>query len=434
MNQVYDVVIVGSGLSGLYCALNLDSNLNILIVSKGQLDENNTYLAQGGISTAKNDEDLDSYIQDTLNAGQHKNDISAVTTLAKESMENITLLEKLGVPFDRIDGNLSFTKEGAHSINRIVHVKDETGKYLWKTLIDCTKEKSNITIMDNTYLADIIYRDNTCYGGIIFNKGKQVNVYSKFIVLATGGIGGIFNDSTSQRILIGDAITLALKHNIKVKDLEYIQFHPTGLYDNDYYGRRFLISEAVRGEGGILLNEHGKRFVNELLPRDIVTNAIREEIRKSKVPYVFLDISFLPKYFILKRFPMIYEKCLQVGIDISKDPMLVIPSQHYHMGGVMVDLDSKSSMHRLYVIGEAACTGIHGKNRLASNSLLEGLVFSKRGADSINSSFQSITIKKVPAAQINQTPNELSKYNKQLLKKELQRRSSDLYDELFDNR
>ena len=429
-----DVLIVGSGVAGLYCALHLDENLRILIVSKGQLDENNTYLAQGGISTAKDTADILPYIEDTLKAGQYENDILAVRTLAEESIDDMQTLVEFGMPFDKKDNVLSYTKEGAHSTNRIVHVKDQTGRYLWQTLMGLVAKKKNITLMMNTSLVHLITEDNSCYGGILIDREKQINVYAKSVVIATGGIGGIFKDSTNQRILTGDGIALALIHNITVKNLEYVQIHPTGLYDNNYYGRRFLISEAVRGEGAKLLNQQGHRFVDELLPRDVVAKAIRNEINKSNIPYVFLDISFLSKDYLVNRFPMIYEKCSQIGIDISKDPMLVIPSQHYHMGGIQVNVDSKTSMSSLYAVGEASCTGVHGKNRLASNSLLEGLVFSRRAAQSINAANKSLELKKIPVNFVAKNLIAITRSNKQILKKELQRRSPDFNDELFDDR
>ncbi len=434
MELSVDVLIVGSGVAGLYCALNLDKELNVLLISKGELNETNTYLAQGGISTARNVEDIPYHIEDTLKAGQYENDRKAVQCLVEESIENINKLVELNVPFDRSGEELSYTKEGAHCNNRIVHVKDKTGQYLWNSLMAHVEKLDGVKLMDCTCLVDLIVKDNICYGGVVLQNDDQINIYAKSVVLATGGIGGIFKDSTNQRILTGDSLALAFRHDIEIKNLEYIQFHPTGLYDNNYYGKRFLISEAVRGEGGKLLNQKGERFIDELLPRDVVTKSIREEIAKSNIPYVFLDISFLSRDFIINRFPMIYEKCTHIGIDITKDPMLVIPSQHYHMGGIKVDLDSKTSMKQLYAIGETSCTGIHGKNRLASNSLLEGLVFSKRCAQAINESYKNIELVKIPTTMDKVDLSSFQRENKQLLKKEIQRRLPDLHDELFDNR
>ena len=435
MKNEYDVLIAGAGVAGLYCALHLDPKLDILILSKGLLEENDTYLAQGGISTARNIHDIPQFIEDTLNAGQYLNDSKAVEVLADESMTNINYIKELGMPLDTSDnGQLSYTKEGAHSINRIVHVKDETGKFLWETLIKEVKNHPNITMLENTMLFDLLVSDNICHGAMVYKNKIIELVYSKHVVLATGGIGGIFKNSTNQKLLTGDALALAIKYSITIKDLDYIQIHPTGLYDNNYYGRRFLISEAVRGEGGILLNEKGKRFVDELQPRDVVTRAILNEIYNSKLPYVFLDISFLDRSFILNRFPLIHAKCAQIGIDITKDPMLVIPSQHYHMGGIKVDLNSKTSMTNLYAIGECSCTGIHGKNRLASNSLLEGLVFSKRAAYSINYNIEKTNLIKLQFKPLIGDMNIIQKQYKKILINEIKRRSDEFDDELFDYR
>lgn len=433
--NIYDVIIVGTGVSGFHCALHLDSSLNVLILSKGSANENNTYLAQGGISTARDENDINLFVQDTLKSGQYHNNIQSVKTLVNESFNAIEYLLKIGMPLDKDkNSQINYTKEGAHSINRIVHVKDETGRYLWESLSKEIKKRKNITILEHSLLVDIIQESNTCYGCIIKNQESPFpeTFFSKCLVLATGGIGGIFKNSTNQKILTGDSLAIALKNNISLKDLEFIQIHPTGLYDNNYYGRRFLISESLRGEGGILLNEKGNRFVNELLPRDIVTTAILKEINQSRLPYVFLDISFLEKDFILKRFPLIYRKCAQIGIDITKDPMLVIPSQHYHMGGIEVDLDSKTSMTNLYAVGETSCTGIHGKNRLASNSLLEGLVFSNRAAQSINRSIKSIKVKEITFDYKNFNYKNVHNKYKKILINEIQRRSPQFHDELFD--
>lgn len=377
MEKNFDVLIAGSGVSGLYCALNLKSNLKILVITKTKLTETDTYLAQGGISTARNTNDIPLFIEDTLRAGKYKNNKESVKILAEESMNNIHKIINLGVKLDKSGDELQFTREGAHSINRIVHSKDTTGRALTNTLIEQAKNSKNITIYEDTFLADIVVENGKCVGGIAIKDNVQLNIKSKIVVLATGGIGGIFNNSTNLRHLTGDGIAIAIRNNIKLKDLNYIQFHPTALYDENSDNRRFLISEAVRGEGGILINSKGDRFIDELLPRDIVSNAINEEIKNSKIPYVYLDISFLNSEYIKKRFPNIYDECLSRGIDITKEPIPVSPAQHYFMGGIETDSNSKTSMENLYAVGEVSCTGVHGANRLASNSLLEGLVFSK---------------------------------------------------------
>ncbi|MDD7794567.1 L-aspartate oxidase [Clostridium sp. 'White wine YQ'] len=392
LEKYTDVLIVGSGISGLYLALNLDEDINITIITKGKLNDTNSYLAQGGISTALSDEDIPLFINDTLKAGKYKNDLNAVEILARESMENILRLKTLGVPFDSTSEGFKFTREGAHSVNRIVHVKDSTGKSVQETLVTSVKKHKNITILEDATLLDIMVKNRCCVGGQVLIDENQISIHSKVVVLATGGIGGLFTNSTNQRALTGDSINIALKHKITLKDLKYIQIHPTALYDNNADSRRFLISEAVRGEGGKLLNPRGQRFINELLPRDVVSKAIFDEMKKFNVPNVFLDISFLDEDFIKNRFPAIYENCLNKGIDITKEPIPVSPAQHYFMGGIDVNTHSESSLKHLYAVGETSCTGVHGANRLASNSILEALVFSRRAAKSINSCICDIPI------------------------------------------
>ena len=230
MNLQYDVLIVGSGVSGLYCALNLDKKLNILIISKDSIENNNTYLAQGGISTARGKEDINLFIEDTLRAGQYENKEEAVEVLAIESMKNIESMIKLGLDLDKHDGKIAFTREGAHSINRIVYSKDTTGKAVFETLISEVKNRKNITLFENACLIDIITSKNECLGGVVLKNNDKINIFSKVVVLATGGIGGLFKSSTNQRHLTGDGLSIALKHNIKVKDIGYIQIHPTSFY------------------------------------------------------------------------------------------------------------------------------------------------------------------------------------------------------------
>jgi L-aspartate oxidase len=392
MDIFTDVLIAGTGVAGLYTALNLRKDLKITMISKGKLDECNTNLAQGGISVARGYTDIDSFIEDTLKAGQYENDINAVKVLAEESIENIVTLSNIGVNFDNDREGLSYTREGAHSINRIVHYKDSTGKKVEEILLNNVKSKENIAIHENFHMIDIIKKDNKCTGVVCLNNTEQINIHSKVTILATGGIGGIFRNSTNQKIITGDGVSIALRNGINVKNLNYIQFHPTALFTNNSQGRKFLISESVRGEGGKLVNASGERFVDELLPRDVVTKCIYEEQQKTCSTNVYLDVSFMSKSFLTKRFPTIYEKCLEEGIDIAKDPIPVSPAQHYFMGGISVDLYGRTSMKNLYAFGEVSCTGVHGANRLASNSLLEGLVFSKRGSLDINNKIDDLSI------------------------------------------
>lgn len=411
-----DVLVVGSGVAGLYCALNLRKDLDVMVVSKDKLDCTNTYLAQGGISVARDMEDVPLFIEDTLRAGQYKNDLQAVKVLTRESIENVDSLVALGLDVDKDeDGNWDYTKEGAHCVNRIIHTQDNTGENVAKTLIKNTLSRSNIRVYEDTFLADIIVKNNKCIGAILLKNGKQINVFAKNVVLACGGIGGLYKNSTSQRILRGDGLAIALRHDIELKDINYIQIHPTAFYDGSTDERRFLISESVRGEGGKLYNIHGERFVDELQPRDVVSQAIFKEMKKTNSPYVLLDISFLDEDYLKSRFSTIYNKCLEKGTDITKEPIKVSPAQHYFMGGIKVGLNGQTSMDNLYAVGETACTGIHGANRLASNSLLEGLVFSKRAADVINSTIDNFSLNKIDVDRIFASQEEIERDNSKLV-------------------
>ena len=411
-----DVLVVGSGVAGLYCALNLRKDLDVMVVSKDKLDCTNTYLAQGGISVARDMEDVPLFIEDTLRAGQYKNDLQAVKVLTRESIENVDSLVALGLDVDKDeDGNWDYTKEGAHCVNRIIHTQDNTGENVAKTLIKNTLSRSNIRVYEDTFLADIIVKNNKCIGAILLKNGKQINVFAKNVVLACGGIGGLYKNSTSQRILRGDGLAIALRHDIELKDINYIQIHPTAFYDGSTDERRFLISESVRGEGGKLYNINGERFVDELLPRDVVSQAIFKEMKKTNSPYVLLDISFLDEDYLKSRFSTIYNKCLEKGTDITKEPIKVSPAQHYFMGGIKVGLNGETSMDNLYAVGETACTGIHGANRLASNSLLEGLVFSKRAANVINSTIDNFSLNKIDVDRIFASQEEIERDNSKLV-------------------
>lgn len=419
-----DVLIAGTGVAGLYCALNLRKDLRVVVISKSGMRSTNTYLAQGGISTAVNKDDIELFIEDTLKAGSYENKFSSVSILAEESITNIKELINLGLELDKDICGLSYTREGAHSINRIVHSKDQTGKAVAETLIAEVQKRDNIELIENTALVEIIKKDNRCTGGVLLREGKRINLYAKSVVMATGGIGGLFKDSTNQRELTGDGIYIAMKNNIKLKDLSYIQFHPTGFYTGEIGKRRFLISESLRGEGAKLYNFRGKRFVNELLPRDKVTEAIISELQASYKPYVDLDISYLNSEYLKNRFPAIYAECFKHGIDITREPIPVSPTQHYFMGGIDVNLKAETSMENLYAVGETACTGVHGANRLASNSLLEGLVFSKRAAKTIND--------KVNYLDIDLSGSCCSmEIDKHALINEFKRSNGKLYDELF---
>ena len=415
-NKYVDVLIVGSGVAGLYSALNIRDDLDVMVVSKDKIDCTNTSLAQGGISVARDVNDVPYFIEDTLKAGQYKNDVQAVKVLTKESIENVDSLVALGLDVDKDDeGNCDYTKEGAHCVNRIIHTQDNTGENVEKTLVENVLNRKNIKVYEDTFLFDIIEKNNKCIGAILFKDNKQINVFAKSVILACGGIGGLYKNSTSQRILKGDGLAVALRHDVELKDINYIQIHPTAFYDESDDERRFLISESVRGEGGKLYNINGKRFIDELQPRDVVSQAIFKEMEKTNSPYVLLDISFLDKNYLKNRFSTIYNKCLEKGTDITKEPIKVSPAQHYFMGGIKVNLDSETSMENLYAVGETACTGIHGANRLASNSLLEGLVFSKRAANLINHKTDTFNLTKIDIDRIYKSQKEIEEDNRILV-------------------
>ena len=415
-NKYVDVLIVGSGVAGLYSALNLRDDLDVMVVSKDKIDCTNTSLAQGGISVARDVNDVPYFIEDTLKAGQYKNDVQAVKVLTKESIENVDSLVALGLDVDKDDeGNWDYTKEGAHCVNRIIHTQDNTGEKVEKTLVENVLNRKNIKVYEDTFLVDIIEKNNKCIGAILFKDNKQINVFAKSVILACGGIGGLYKNSTSQRILKGDGLAVALRHDVELKDINYIQIHPTAFYDESDDERRFLISESVRGEGGKLYNINGERFVDELQPRDVVSQAIFKEMEKTNSPYVLLDISFLDENYLKNRFSTIYNKCLKKGTDITKEPIKVSPAQHYFMGGIKVNLDSETSMENLYAVGETACTGIHGANRLASNSLLEGLVFSKRAANLINHKTDTFNLTKIDIDRIYKSQKEIEEDNRILV-------------------
>ena len=428
MEMEADVLIVGTGIAGMYSALNLREDLNIVMITKSKVQECNTYLAQGGISTARDKNDYDTYLEDTLKAGTYKNNVESVKVLISESIENIEKLVSLGVKFDMNGEEFDYTREGAHRVNRIVHCSDKTGQKVFEVLLDNVRARKNIKILEDTCLLDLITSDNKCYGGIVKKNGEVMQINSKITILASGGIGGLFKNTTNQRTLTGDGISIAFKNNIEVVHMDYIQFHPTALYDGNSNDKKFLITESLRGEGAYLLNNKGERFVDELLPRDVVTKAIIEEEKRTNSECVYLDITHKPKEFLINRFPLIYNECKKRGIDITKDRIPVTPAQHYFMGGIKVDTDSKTSMENLFACGEVSCTGVHGSNRLASNSLLEGLVFSNRAAEYINGRIDNIDYVK-KEVDIEQILND-EKHNKDIVVEEIIKARGDMKNEL----
>jgi len=389
-----DIVIVGSGVAGLYCALNLPKEKNILIVTKNKARRSDSFLAQGGICVLRDEDDYDSFYEDTMKAGHYENNPDSVHIMIHSSQEVISDLVSLGVRFEKNGEEFVYTREGAHSHGRILFHEDETGKEITSHLLETARNRENITIIENYTMVDLICDGNECHGIIGHDEnGEYSAIQADYTVLATGGIGGIFEHSTNYKHLTGDAIALALKYGIKLQHIDYIQIHPTTLYTEKEGSREFLISESVRGEGAILLNAKGERFVNELLPRDVVANAIFAEMKKEGSTHVWLSMAPIPTEEIQTHFPNIYQRCLEEGYDATKEPIPVVPSQHYFMGGIDVDRYSKTSMERLYAAGETACNGVHGRNRLASNSLLESLVFAKRAAKHIIEGYEPLTDK-----------------------------------------
>ena len=387
-----DILIIGTGCSGLYAALQMPKDKQILMITKAGLEDSDSYLAQGGICVLKDDDDYDSYFEDTMKAGHYENDRESVDIMIRSSGEVIKELIDYGVEFQKdAEGQLSFTKEGAHSDKRILFHDDVTGKEITSKLLARVQELPNVTLLTHTTMVDIVEKDNICYGAVIrTDKYEYETVEADFVILACGGIGGLYRHSTNFRHLKGDALAIAIKHGVELKDVNYVQIHPTTLYQKDDEARSFLISESVRGEGAHLLDKNMQRFTDELQPRDVVTKAILAQMEKDGTDFVWEDLRPIPKEELLSHFPNIVEHCRQKGYDVTKEPIPVVPAQHYFMGGIKVDHVSKTSMDQLYAVGETACNGVHGRNRLASNSLLESLVFAKRAAEDIQEHYDSV--------------------------------------------
>jgi len=375
-----DFIVVGSGIAGLNFAYEASKFGEVLLITKKDLMESNTNYAQGGIAAVLDKVDtFDAHIQDTLKAGCFHNDRTALEFMVKEGPSLVKKLLDLGTPLEKKDGELKLVKEGGHSHRRVAYACDATGHAIEKTLVNAVKSKKNVTIMENTLAIDLITREGECFG-LIYLKGMEIQaVFGKAVILATGGAGQVFRKTTNPEIATGDGLAMAYRAGAELEDLEFIQFHPTAL--NKEGAPVFLISEAVRGEGGVLKNAAGERFMpkyhelGDLAPRDIVARAVAKEAEKGEV---VLDITHRDPDFIKNRFPTIYAKLLENGIDMTKQPIPVLPAAHYFCGGIKVNLKGETSIRNLYAFGEVARTGVHGANRLASNSLLESIVFSQQ--------------------------------------------------------
>ena len=397
----HDVLIIGSGAAGLSLALRLADHASVAVISKNALKEGSTYYAQGGISAVlKPTDSFESHIEDTLNAGVGLCEPDAVNFTVKHAPECIQWLIDLGVPFtsdQRQNGKRDYhlTREGGHSHRRVIHAADATGKALSTTLVTHAKDHSNIELFENHIAVDVItgkklkQNDNRIHGAYILNRDTdEVETFkARFVVLATGGANKVYLYTTNPDGSTGDGIAIAWRAGCSVANMEFMQFHPTCLYHPE--AKSFLISEAVRGEGGKLLLPNGKRFMDkfdergELAPRDIVARAIDHEIKRVGADFVYLDVSHKSPAFIKSHFPTIYLRCLDFGFDMTKEPIPVVPAAHYTCGGVKTDLNGCTDIEGLYAIGETAFTGLHGANRMASNSLLECLVFAQSASQHI---------------------------------------------------
>ncbi|MDP3744008.1 MAG: L-aspartate oxidase [Methylotenera sp.] len=402
--QQYDVLIIGSGLAGLSLALRTATHKKICLVSKRKINDTASNWAQGGIAAVLNDNDsIEAHIQDTLIAGAGLCDSAVTQMVVEHGKETVEWLIEQGVSFTREQDNSAYhlTREGGHSQRRVIHAADATGHAVQTTLAEKVRQHPNITLLEDHIAVDLITtrkvkdmysqlsNNNACLGAYVLDNstGKVITIGAPNTVLATGGAGKVYLYTTNPDISTGDGIAMAWRAGCRVANMEFIQFHPTCLFHP--HAKSFLISEAVRGEGGLLKLPDGTRFMpehdprEELAPRDVVARAIDFEMKKRGLDCVYLDISHKSLAFIQEHFPNIYRRCLELGIDISKTPIPVVPAAHYTCGGVMTDDKGRTDINNLYAIGETACTGLHGANRLASNSLLECLVFGQAAAEDI---------------------------------------------------
>ncbi len=403
-----DFLIIGSGISGLFLTLNISRlapDKEILLITKERLQDSSTFHAQGGIACVWNPNDnFEKHIQDTLVAGDGLCDESVVRKIVSRAPDRLKTLIELGVNFTQNEnGQYDLGQEGGHTERRILHVNDQTGQNVEQVLIDKVKKLTNVKIKE-FYCAVNLYAENfKCYGAYVLDQhsGEIHNITAKSTILATGGAGKIYLYTTNPDIASGDGIAMAYRAGATIVNMEFYQFHPTCLYHP--YAKSFLISEAMRGEGAVLRNINGKEFMQnyhpskELAPRDIVSRAIDAELKKSGDDYVLLDIaSKKDPSFVKSHFPGIYENCLKFNIDITKEPIPVVPSAHYCCGGVKAEIDGTTGVKNLFVLGESACTGLHGANRLASNSLLEGLVTAYECANTLANKTHSLKVKEFP--------------------------------------
>ena len=409
MKQIFqfDVLIIGSGVAGLACALKLDKNLSVALISKGSLVDGSSWLAQGGIAAVLDKEDsIEAHVDDTLIAGDGLCHKDTVKFVVENGQKTIRWLVDQGVLFtkDKSNKNFHLGQEGGHSFRRILHSADATGKAITRALIKKVKEASNIQIFEEHCAVDLITQEDSttnrmkCVGSYLLNlKSSEIGLFqAKTVVLASGGASKAYLYTSNPDGASGDGIAMAWRKGCRVANMEFNQFHPTCLFNAD--AKSSLITEAIRGEGGILLLPNGERFMNkfhkdgELAPRDVVARAIDHEMKRIGCDCLYLDISHRESSFIKESFPNVYEECLKYGVDITKDKIPVVPAAHYTCGGVIVSKDGQTDLSNLYVIGESSFTGLHGANRMASNSLLECLVYAESSASSINYRLPEISL------------------------------------------
>ncbi len=382
--ETVDFLIIGSGVAGLRAAIELAPRGDVVVVTKDRPSESSTEYAQGGIAAVMSDEDeVGIHLEDTLKAGDGLCRQEAVKTLVEEGPDRIQELISWGAAFDREGVKLSLTLEAAHSRRRILHAHgDSTGRELERVLLDKARSLPSVRKYPYAFTVDLIVRDSRCHGAYVLRDGKITALFARATILATGGAGQVYSRTTNPQVATGDGMAIAFRAGAHLEDMEFVQFHPTSLFAPK--APQFLLSESMRGEGAVLLNIRGERFMEgyhpmaELAPRDVVSRAIISEMVKTESDHVYLDLRHMGKDFVTKRFPMIYETCMRFDINIAEDLIPVSPAAHYIMGGVKTDLEGRTNLSGLFAAGEVACTGVHGANRLASNSLLEGLVFGAR--------------------------------------------------------
>ena len=417
-----DVLVIGGGLAGLRAAIAVDDQLSVLVVTKDDLKQSNSNYAQGGIAGVLDPDDrFADHVHDTLEAGGTLCDESVVEMVVREAPSRIEELIRWGTNFDRQEGELTLGREGGHSRHRIVHaLGDATGKEVMRAVIDWTRRKQHIEIWENTFTLDLLTHAGGCRGALVADgAGRKIMVWAKQTVLCTGGVGQIYRESTNPAVATADGHALALRAGAELRDMEFVQFHPTVLYIAG--SSRSLITEAIRGEGGRLLDRDGRRFMHdyderaELAPRDVVSQSIVRQMEKTRHPNVYLDLSHLDADFVRRRFPGITEVCGKFGLDVAHDRIPVRPGAHYMIGGVSVDLEGATTLPGLWAAGEVTSSGLHGANRLASNSLLESLVYGAhagegagRVAFEISDDFRALPLQNPGHANQQQPPLDLS--------------------------